>query len=118
MSDLVVSSRGMRSQSFLKRHPGLARYLDAIRNDPCVWCMGTAGTVEHVVPRSHYSRGTSTVHGSSANHWSNVAMSCRRHNSQRGSEGLLVYLVQLHNVACASGGTKTTARACARREQE
>lgn len=48
-------------------------YLDVIRRDPCVWCGGPGGTMEHIMPKSQG--------GSKA--WFNAAGACKLCNNRR-----------------------------------
>lgn len=56
-------------------------WAQVLRRDPCVYCGGPSGTVEHVDPRG--SRGT-VLNGVGA---------CRSCNNERGSAPMLTYLM-------------------------
>lgn len=58
-------------------------YEAIIKNDPCVYCGGPGGEVEHVVPSSR---------GGSAE-WDNLASACRSCNASKHASSLLVYLL-------------------------
>lgn len=51
--------------------------------DPCVYCGGHAGTIDHVVPKS--AGGTGQIH--------NIAPACRNCNSSKGATSLLRFLL-------------------------
>jgi hypothetical protein len=60
-----------------------------LRRDPCSYCgmTGSAGTVDHVDPRSRPARGVGTVHG-----WINTVGACTRCNGAKRDLGLLTFL--------------------------
>lgn len=58
-------------------------YVRLIRHDPCVYCGGESGSVDHVDPVS--------VSRSSA--WDNLAPACRSCNSSKGAKDLLGFLL-------------------------
>lgn len=89
-----MSSRGMRSKGFLAKRPGLRVYLNIIKEDPCVYCGGAGGTVEHIVPQSHPAWRRRNPRDTGPHHWSNMAMSCRSCNSRKSGKGLLVFLIK------------------------
>lgn len=54
-----------------------------LRRDPCVYCGGPSGTLDHIRPRKH----------DGPMHWENLAASCRRCNAAKGHSSLLWFLV-------------------------
>lgn len=69
-------------------------WVPVLRRDPCVYCGGEGGTVEHVTPRSFFKRKFPHAWGKSADHWSNLASACVVCNSERQNKGLLLYLLE------------------------
>lgn len=69
-----------------KRRPSEQRWVDVIRCDPCSWCGGRGGTVEHVTPRS---RGGPKEHRAH-----NSAGACSRCNNERANVTVLEYLLR------------------------
>lgn len=59
-------------------------WLKLIRRDPCSYCGGGGGTVDHIEPK---------VRGG-LNHWSNYAPACRSCNSSKNDSPLLIYLLR------------------------
>lgn len=59
-------------------------WLRIIRADPCAYCGGPGGTVDHVVPRSRGLPGTYD--------WSNVVGACQTCNENKADSDLLLYL--------------------------
>jgi 5-methylcytosine-specific restriction endonuclease McrA len=53
------------------------------RRDPCAFCGGPGGTIDHVVPRSSGGR----------NVWSNVAGACWQCNHDKAAVSLLEFLL-------------------------
>lgn len=64
-------------------------WLALARRDPCAYCAdaGSAGTVDHVEPRSRAARGLGTPHG-----WINTVGACVRCNGAKRDLGLLIFL--------------------------
>jgi len=56
----------------------------ALRRDPCAWCNGRGGTVDHLVPQA--------LGGD--DRWENLAGACRRCNASRGIDTLVVHLTK------------------------
>jgi len=80
---------GMPSGSPL-RADGESHYeawLALLRRDPCAYCSGPGGTVDHVEPRSGSARGIGTVTG-----WVNTVGACARCNGAKRDLPLLVHL--------------------------
>ena len=69
------------------------KYARILRQDPCVYCGGPGGTIEHIKPRSLFSVVTSANQGESKDHWTNLASSCYKCNQDRGKRGLLIFLL-------------------------
>lgn len=59
-------------------------YREAVRLDPCCWCGGPGGTIEHIVPRS--KRGP--------NKHTNLAGACACCNNARAANSLLHWLLK------------------------
>jgi 5-methylcytosine-specific restriction endonuclease McrA len=57
----------------------LGGYELALRHDPCWYCGGTGGVLDHIVPKA---RG-------GANNWGNYAGLCLRCNSKKGIRSVL-----------------------------
>jgi 5-methylcytosine-specific restriction endonuclease McrA len=62
-------------------------WLRQIRSDPCSYCGGPGGTVDHIEPRAG-----PRVAGRFG--WSNVAGACDRCNGSKDSDRLLVWLAR------------------------
>ena len=80
---------GMPSGSPL-RVDGQSHYdawLALVRRDPCSYCPGRGGTVDHVEPRCRSARGVGTAHG-----WINTIGACARCNSAKRDLPLLAFL--------------------------
>ena len=83
--------RGMPSGRPL-RADGQSHYdawLALVRRDPCVFCLGPAGTVDHIEPRSQPARGIGSVHG-----WINTAGACAACNGSTRDRPLLRFMHQ------------------------
>ena len=81
--------RGMPSGRPL-RVDGQSHYeawLSLMRRDPCSYCGGPGGTVDHVDPRSRAPRGLGSAHG-----WINTVGACARCNGYKRDLRLLVFL--------------------------
>lgn len=59
-----------------------------LRLDPCVFCAGPGGTVDHLEPRSRPVRGV----GGSPHGWQNLAGACGGCNGAKRDSSLLAYL--------------------------
>ena len=70
-----------------------AQWREIIRNDPCALCGGRGGTIDHIVPRSRGGRAECE----------NIAGTCRRCNSKKGSTSLLMFLQQRSQPAVDAG---------------
>ena len=80
---------GMPSGSPL-RLDGQSHYeawLALVRRDPCAYCPGRGGTVDHVEPRSRSARGLGTPHG-----WLNTVGACSGCNGAKRDSDLLAFL--------------------------
>ncbi len=88
---------------FDKRHPGAHAYVKILRSDPCVWCGGEGGTIEHVTPRSEV--GIRSVHdeGLSRDNWQNLASACYECNQRRDRIPLLQYLIKTNTFSEREG---------------
>lgn len=73
----------------LKRDP----YLEAVRNDPCSYCDGPGGTLDHIDPRGRDSRGAHNVTGA-----------CSTCNQAKGDKPLLRFLLSPRMVELAREG--------------
>lgn len=72
-----------------------AVYTSIIRRDPCVYCGGPAGTVDHIRP----------INSAGADLWVNMAGACHSCNSQKNDKELLHYLLwRLDDAAARAGG--------------
>jgi len=81
--------RGMPSGRPL-RVDGQSHYeawLSLMRRDPCSYCGGPGGTVDHVDPRSRAPRGLGSAHG-----WINTVGACSRCNGSKRDLRLIVFL--------------------------
>lgn len=67
-------------------------WMSVIRRDPCSYCGGPAGTVDHVEPRSRRARGLGGAHS-----WLNYAAACERCNGRKGAHSLLMFLAASRN---------------------
>jgi hypothetical protein len=62
-----------------------AVYLTVIRTDPCSYCGGPAGAVDHIEPAS----------AGGPNHWTNYTPACASCNGRKRTKPLLVFLLEL-----------------------
>jgi len=62
-------------------------WLRLLRADPCAYCGGPGGTVDHVEPRSRPVRGLGGAHV-----WLNVVGACQRCNGAKADRSLLRFL--------------------------
>jgi len=82
---------GLAPLSWGWNHPRLPRsstpnpaFDEIVRQDPCSWCAGEGGTVEHVKPRG----------AGGSNTWDNKAGACWHCNHERGKATILQYLAK------------------------
>lgn len=59
-------------------------YITVLRRDPCAYCGGPAGQVDHIEP----------VVGGGRNHWSNLTAACQPCNRAKWSKPLLLALLE------------------------
>lgn len=64
--------------------PETIAYVEVLRSDPCVYCGGAAGTLEHIVP----------VSTGGDNHWTNYASACLGCNISKNATPLLIFLTR------------------------
>lgn len=86
-----VLGPGMPSGSPL-RMDGESHYVawqSLLRRDPCSYCAGAGGTVDHVDPRSRSVTGLGTAHG-----WLNVVGACPRCNGAKRDLRMLTFLLR------------------------
>src|SRR4051794_19767205 len=62
-------------------------WLALVRRDPCSYCPGPGGTVDHVDPRCRSARGLGSVHG-----WVNTVGACTRCNAAKRDLPMLDFL--------------------------
>jgi 5-methylcytosine-specific restriction endonuclease McrA len=62
-------------------------WLRLLRADPCSYCGGPGGTVDHVEPKRKPVRGLGGAHA-----WLNLTGACGGCNGTKGDKGLLVWL--------------------------
>jgi len=86
-----------------------------VRLDPCAFCAGESGTVDHVEPRSRPARGIGSVHG-----WINTVGACVRCNAAKRHRNLLWFLYQRRwaNLPHPAGPAHATRRLACRRPRE
>ena len=63
-------------------------WMRIIRRDPCSFCGGTGGTVDHVEPQSRTARGIGGAHS-----WANYVGCCVRCNGRKRDQKLLLFLL-------------------------
>lgn len=80
--------RGMPTGAPLRRDGDSHRegWMRIVRSDPCSYCTGDGGTVDHVEPQASRARG---VHS-----WANYVGACARCNQSKGSEPMLLWLAR------------------------
>lgn len=63
-----------------------------IKLDPCSYCGGVGGTIDHIHPRSraNYDLGT----GFDRFHWTNYTGACEECNVRKNSMGLVEFLIK------------------------
>ena len=61
-----------------------ADYIALLLNDPCSYCGGRAGTVDHIVP----------LHAGGTNEWHNLTAACKACNSSKSNRDLLGHLAR------------------------
>lgn len=59
-------------------------YIRVLVGDPCSYCGGEAGSIDHIVPLA----------ADGGNEWSNLTAACVRCNSSKNSRSLLAYLLR------------------------
>ena len=59
------------------------QWLKALKKDPCCYCGGKGGSIEHIVPRT-VLKGT---------HWENKSGACQKCNSKKSNQKLIWFLV-------------------------
>lgn len=77
-------SREDARKRYLGRDNEVYRYSLVLRGDPCSYCSGPGGVVEHVVPLSR--GGQNTI--------DNLTASCHKCNASKRSKSLLVFLLE------------------------
>ncbi len=84
MSDAFVCD--VFTHSFRKRRFATRRspYFHLIRNDPCAYCGGEGGTVDHVVPQAQGGEDRDNIVGS-----------CQPCNNAKQDKGLLEFLLEM-----------------------
>lgn len=70
-----------RWRSVGKNNEALA-YSEILRSDPCAYCGGPAGTIDHIEP----------VIAGGSNDWDNLTAACNNCNSQKRKSPLLIFL--------------------------
>lgn len=60
-----------------------ADYADILVHDPCSYCGGEAGSIDHI----------DAIHHGGENHWSNYTAACRACNGGKRERSLLTYLL-------------------------
>jgi 5-methylcytosine-specific restriction endonuclease McrA len=61
-------------------------WMRLLRTDPCSYCDGEGGTVDHIIPRSTHEKGLHT--------WLNYAGACGSCNGSKGAKPLLLWLAE------------------------
>ena len=89
--DEKMARRQLRKRLFLMIHEweekGMSGWRHRLRTEPCSYCGGDGGTLDHIVPSSR--RGQT--------HWSNITAACCSCNMHRGIMSPMVFLVtRLH----------------------
>lgn len=74
--------------------PTTQAFLPTLRADPCSYCNGAGGTVDHIFPRSLKIK---LVGVTGVNSWANLTGACLTCNQKRANIGLLRFLLNLHN---------------------
>lgn len=59
-------------------------YVRLLLKDPCSYCFGSGGTIDHIIP----------VAMGGTNDWWNLTSACKSCNSSKGSENLLAFLLR------------------------
>jgi 5-methylcytosine-specific restriction endonuclease McrA len=62
-----------------------ARWMRLVRQDPCAYCGGPAGTVDHIRPQCRRDRTT--------HRWVNWTAACTRCNGAKRDRSLLLFLL-------------------------
>lgn len=66
------------------KDPLVKEYVGILMNDPCSYCNGPGGEIDHIVP---VSKGGETV-------WDNLTAACRNCNAQKRDMSLLTFLLK------------------------
>ena len=82
------------SHRFQDRGGATPKYVKMLKQDPCVFCGGIGGTIEHIVPRHSLPVVSVEAEGQSRDHWTNLAASCHGCNKRKGTKSLLVYMLK------------------------
>ena len=77
------------------------RWREIVRADPCAWCGGAGGSVDHIVPRSRCSRGRQKS-------WTNLTGACAECNGQRDDAPALQWLADPQAAAAAAKTARRT----------
>ncbi len=84
-------------------------WLRILRGEPCAYCGGPGGTVDHVEPRARAARGIGSAHS-----WLNVVGACARCNGAKRDRPLLKFLRERHTRnakrGCSTPATRTDSR--------
>ena len=76
------------------------RWREIVRADPCAWCGGAGGFVDHIVPQSRCNPGQRKS-------WMNLTGTCPECNRRRGDAPVLQWLADPETATAAA---KTTRR--------
>ncbi len=88
----VLSNNRFRSQ-------WSKRWREIMRADPCTWCGGAGGFVDHIVPQSRCNPGQRKS-------WMNVTGTCAKCNGRRGDAPVLQWLADPETAAAAARATR------------
>lgn len=77
------------------------RWREIVRADPCAWCGGAGGYIDHIVPQSRCNAGRRKS-------WMNLTGTCAKCNVQRGDAPVLQWLADPE--AAAAAAVKATRR--------
>lgn len=78
-----IRDRNSQRRRALGRDESSVAYAEILRNDPCSYCGGPAGHIDHIVP----------VSDGGGNGWENLAAACISCNSRKRTKTLLHFLV-------------------------
>lgn len=76
-------AKGKRRQPKERMSTESRWYIGVLREDPCAYCGGPGGTIDHIVPK--FSAGE--------NQWSNFTSACFGCNNRKKARPLLAYLL-------------------------